>query len=80
MDMHRSCSGRNFFEEFKRSLNKIAPTIQQPRHFHHKTYAQLPPKNMLIYFDPPYKHTQSYSAGDYEHKVLEQDARMEQGQ
>ena len=61
-------SGRNFFQEFKRSLAKIAPRIQRRNvKFQHSTYSALNPKNMLIYCDPPYRNTEGYSVGGFDH-------------
>lgn len=56
-------SGRNFLNEFKNSIEKIKPHIQQKNVvFYNKSYDDFHPKNMLVYCDPPYKSTQGYSA------------------
>ena len=49
-------SGRNFYNETKRSIKKIEPIIQKNVKFYHKSYDKWNPKNMLIYCDPPYKN------------------------
>lgn len=62
-------SGRNFLNEFKNSIEKIKPSISKPNvFFYNKSYLDYNPKNMLIYCDPPYKSTQGYSTGDFDHK------------
>jgi DNA adenine methylase len=59
-------SGRNFLNEFKNSIEKIKPTIQEKNiFFYNKSYSSFHPSNMLIYCDPPYKSTQGYSTGDF---------------
>jgi DNA adenine methylase len=64
-------SGRNFLQEFKNSIEKIKPAITNKNvHFYNKSYTQLHPSNMLIYCDPPYKSTEGYSTGDFDHKVF----------
>lgn len=61
-------SGRNFFEEFKTSIKKIQPLITKDNViFLNKSYTEFKPNNMLIYCDPPYKFTQGYSTGDFNH-------------
>jgi len=61
-------SGRNFLREFKSSIDRIKPTIQQKNvEFHNKSYDEFKPKNMLIYCDPPYKDTEGYSTGGFDH-------------
>jgi len=60
-------SGRNFLQEFKHSIEKIAPTIQKRNvHFYNKSYDDYNPSNMLIYCDPPYKSTEGYSTGEFD--------------
>lgn len=62
-------SGRNFLEEFKTSIGKIQPTISGKNvTFLNGSYSDFNPKNMLIYCDPPYKFTQGYSTGDFNHE------------
>ena len=64
-------SGRNFFNEFKTSIGKIKSTINKPNvQFYNKSYADFNPKNMLIYCDPPYKSTEGYSTGDFDHDLF----------
>ena len=61
-------SGRVFLNEFKRSIDKIKPKIQKPNvSFYNKSYEKYNPTNMLIYCDPPYKNTQGYSTGNFDH-------------
>ena len=61
-------SGRNFYQEMKRSLDKIAPFIQKDNvNFYNKSYKHWNPNNMLIYCDPPYENTSGYSTGDFNH-------------
>ena len=61
-------SGRNFLIEFKTSIDKIKPKIQKSNvKFYNKSYDEFKPTNMLIYCDPPYKNTQGYSTGDFDH-------------
>jgi site-specific DNA-adenine methylase len=56
-------SGRDFYGEVKRSLNKIKPKIDYSNvKFYNKSYKKWNPTNMLIYCDPPYKDTVGYSA------------------
>lgn len=63
-------SGRNFFQEFKNSIDKIKPTITQSNvEFLNKSYIDFNPKHMLIYCDPPYKSTEKYgSTEDFNHE------------
>jgi len=64
-------SGRNFLNEFKSSIEKIKPTISKHNvHFYNKSYNEFKPHNMLIYCDPPYKSTQGYSTGDFDHDLF----------
>ena len=64
-------SGRNFLNEFKNSIEKIKHTIQKKNViFYNKSYTEFNPHNMLIYCDPPYKSTQGYSTGDFDHDVF----------
>jgi DNA adenine methylase len=64
-------SGRNFLNEFKNSIEKIKPTIQKKNVvFYNKSYTDFTPHNMLIYCDPPYKSTQGYSTGDFDHELF----------
>ena len=64
-------SGRNFFEEFKTSIKKIQPLIINKNiTFFNKSYSDFKPNNMLIYCDPPYKFTQGYSTGDFDHDAF----------
>lgn len=61
-------SGRNFLNEFKNSIEKIKPTIEKDNvQFLNKQYYDFKPNNMLIYCDPPYKSTEGYSTGDFDH-------------
>lgn len=61
-------SGRNFLQEFKTSIEKIKPTIQEKNvYFYNKSYDEYNPSNMLIYCDPPYKSTEGYSTGEFDH-------------
>jgi DNA adenine methylase len=63
-------SGRDFLKEFKTSLEKIKPTIQQKNvHFYNRSYNEFHPHNILIYCDPPYKSTEGYSStGTFDHE------------
>ena len=64
-------SGRNFYSEFKASIEKIKPAIQKKNvHFYNRSYADFKPHGMLIYCDPPYKHTQSYGIGDFDYETF----------
>jgi DNA adenine methylase len=64
-------SGRNFLNEFKSSIEKIKPSIQKNNvHFYNKSYIDFKPYNMLIYCDPPYKNTEGYSTGDFDHDLF----------
>ena len=61
-------SGRNFLEEFKTSIKKIQPLITNNNiKFLNKSFTDFKPNNMLIYCDPPYKFTQGYSTGEFNH-------------
>lgn len=61
-------SNRDFYKEFKNSLNKIQKIIQKPNiKFYNKSYDSWNPNNMLIYCDPPYKNTTGYDTGDFDH-------------
>ncbi len=54
-------SNRNFYNETKRSLTKIAPIIQKKNvTFFCKSYDKWKPKNSLVYCDPPYKNKKGY--------------------
>lgn len=69
-------SGRNFFQEFKRSIASIAPRIQRPDvKFMHRNYSSFRPKNMVIYCDPPYRNTHGYSVGSFDHEKFWQTMR-----
>jgi DNA adenine methylase len=63
-------SGRNFLNEFRHSIEKIKPIIQNKNNnnnsvlFYNKSYLKWKPKNMLIYCDPPYVNTEGYSNGE----------------
>jgi len=60
-------SNRDFYKEFKNSLNKIEKIIQKPNiNFYNKSYDSCEPVNMLIYCDPPYKNTVGYETGDFD--------------
>lgn len=62
-------SGRNFLKEFKNSIEKIKPSVQQKNtEFYNKSYDAFTPKNMLIYCDPPYRETEGYSTGEFDHE------------
>jgi len=64
-------SGRNFLDEFKSSLKKIQEKITQKNiHFYNKSYEDFNPHNMLIYCDPPYKSTEGYSTGPFNHELF----------
>jgi len=64
-------SGRNFLNEFKTSIDKITPAIRKSNvYFYNKSYDKYDPKNMLIYCDPPYKSTEGYSTGDFDHDLF----------
>ena len=64
-------SGRNFLNEFKSSIEKMKPTIQKNNvHFYNKSYNNFKPHNMLIYCDPPYKSTEGYSTGEFDHDLF----------
>jgi DNA adenine methylase len=59
-------SGRDYLEEFRGSVEKIKPVIQQPGVvFENKPYTEFHPRNMVIYCDPPYKNTARYSTGEF---------------
>jgi len=60
---------RDFLTEFKNSIEKIKPTIQNSV-FYNKSYDEFKPHNMLIYCDPPYKTTEGYSTGDFDHNLF----------
>ena len=65
---HAKDSNRDFYKEFKNSLNKIQKIIQKPNiKFYNKSYDSWNPSNMLIYCDPPYKNTQGYETGVFDH-------------
>lgn len=65
---HAKDSNRDFYKEFKNSLNKIQELIQKPNiKFYNKSYESWNPVNMLIYCDPPYKNTVGYQTGDFDH-------------
>jgi DNA adenine methylase len=64
-------SGRNFYSEFKASIEKIKPAIRRKNvHFYNKSYINFKPHGMLIYCDPPYKHTQNYSTGEFDYDTF----------
>ena len=64
-------SGRNFLNEFKRSIEKIKPSIIKNNvHFYNKSYSSFNPTNMLIYCDPPYKSTEGYSTGTFDSNLF----------
>jgi len=64
-------SGRNFLQEFKSSIEKIKEKIKDKNiHFYNKSYLYYNPSNMLIYCDPPYKSTEGYSTGDFDHDLF----------
>lgn len=62
-------SGRDFLTEFKNSIEKIKPSIQNVV-FYNKSYEEFNPRNMLIYCDPPYKSREGYSTGDFDHVLF----------
>lgn len=62
-------SGRNFLNEFKSSIKKIKDKIDNVQ-FYNKSYNDINPKNMLIYCDPPYKSTEGYSTGKFDHELF----------
>ncbi len=65
---HAKGSSRDFYKEFKNSLNKIQNLIQKSNiKFYNKSYDSWEPINMLIYCDPPYKNTVGYDTGDFDH-------------
>lgn len=65
-------SGRNYLDEFKRSIEKIKPHIVGNNiHFYNKSYSDFNPHNMIIYCDPPYKSTEGYAAtGDFDNELF----------
>ena len=66
-------SGRNFYNEVKNSIRRIAPYIQQKHiNFYCKSYNKWKPKNMLIYCDPPYKNTTGYKINkkEFNHDIF----------
>jgi DNA adenine methylase len=66
-----SASGRDYLKEFKTSIAKIKPVITKTTvHFKNKDFTKFDPKNMLVYCDPPYKETQGYSTGTFDHQVF----------
>jgi DNA adenine methylase len=66
-----SASGRDYLKEFKSSIAKIKPVITKSTvHFKNKDFSTFEPQNMLVYCDPPYKGTQGYSTGTFDHQVF----------
>jgi len=64
-------SGRNFLNEFKNSIDKIKDSIRKDNViFYNKSYIDFKPNNMLIYCDPPYKSTEGYSTGAFDHELF----------
>ena len=60
-----------FLNEFKTSIEKIKPSITKSNvHFYNKSYSDYEPKNMLIYCDPPYRETEGYSTGEFNHELF----------
>jgi DNA adenine methylase len=61
-------SGRDFYQEMKRALDKIKPIIQKSNiSFVNKSYDNFNPDNMLVYCDPPYEDTTKYkSTNDFD--------------
>jgi len=65
---HAGDSNRDFYREFKNSLERIKELIQKPNiKFYNKSYNSWDPNNMLIYCDPPYKNTVGYQTGEFNH-------------
>lgn len=55
-----SVNGRNYIDESRRAVLKLAPKIQDVK-FIHCDYKDLElPENSIIYCDPPYKDTKGY--------------------
>ena len=64
-------SGRDFLREFRTSIEKIKPAIQKDNvTFVKKSYDGHIPKNMLVYCDPPYRETEGYSTGSFDHDAF----------
>jgi DNA adenine methylase len=64
-------SGRNFLNEFKKSIETIKPAIRKKNVvFYNKSYNDYNPHHMLIYCDPPYKSKEKYSTSDIDYKVF----------
>jgi hypothetical protein len=63
--------GRDFLREFRTSIEKIKPAIQKDNvTFVKKSYDGHTPKNMLVYCDPPYRETEGYSTGSFDHDAF----------
>jgi DNA adenine methylase len=55
-------TGRNYMQEFRESVEKIQPAIQKDSViFINQSYRDFHPRDMLIYCDPPYRGTETYS-------------------
>ena len=68
---HSGNSGRDFYKEFKNSIDKIKPELQKREiEFNNKNYYDFKPNNMLIYCDPPYKNTTGYNVGDFDSELF----------
>jgi DNA adenine methylase len=64
-------SGRDYLREFKNSIEKVKPVINKSNvHFYNRDYDTFKPENMLIYCDPPYKETEGYSTGAFNHELF----------
>jgi DNA adenine methylase len=63
--------GHNYLREFKNSIEKVKPVINKSTvHFYNRDYTSFKPEHMLIYCDPPYKKTQGYSTGTFNHELF----------
>jgi site-specific DNA-adenine methylase len=61
---------RDYYNAFKNSLNKIKPQLNNVQ-FHHKSYLDYKPVNMLIYCDPPYYKTAIYKSTEpFNHELF----------
>ena len=69
-------SKRNYYSEFKNSLDKIKPNLDGVQ-FYHKSYLDYEPVNMLIYCDPPYNKTETYKSTEpFNHELFWQTMRL----
>jgi len=59
----------NVLKELYNSIDRIKVKIQGKNiEFCNKSYLELNPVNMLVYCDPPYKSTEGYSTGKFNHE------------